>query len=357
MMFKRIGFIMFFFVLSQCGFAQQYAWEKLNTEVYKGKQDDIFFVNESCGWYVNGYGKVFHTADGGRTWVLQLESKGSFFRCVAFVDSLVGFVGTVGTDYFPNVSDSIPLYKTLDGGRSWLPVAYLGKYVKGLCAIDIVKEQYVNHGEIDFKVHVFGVGRVGSPANLMVSHDGGVTFNSMDMSRYCAALYDIKMLTKREGFACASTTEDIEKSYASILHTVDGGVTWKEVYRSKRNFEISWKLFFASKKVGYATIQRYDEDSLHAKQIFIKTENGGKTWKEHALCNDYGARSFGVGFRDEKCGYIGTMNSGYETTDGGKHWSKIDLGRACNKIRIVQKPDGTCWGYAIGVNVFKLTLR
>jgi hypothetical protein len=48
------------------------------------------------------------------------------------------------------------------------------------------------------------------------------------------------------------------------------------------------------------------------------------------------------------------MNSGYETNNGGKSWSKIDLGRACNKIRIVKLPNGQVYGYAIGVNVFKL---
>jgi hypothetical protein len=92
------------------------SWEKLNTEPYPGKQDDICFVNEQLGWYVNGYGKIYHTADGGVTWNKQLEQKGTFFRCIAFLDSLTGFAGTVGTDYFPNITDTIPLYKTRGRG-------------------------------------------------------------------------------------------------------------------------------------------------------------------------------------------------------------------------------------------------
>ncbi len=142
-------------------------WKMLKTDAYPGKQDDIYFVNERLGWYVNGYGKIYHTADGGTTWEKQLEQKGTFFRCIAFTDSLTGFAGTVGTDYFPNVTDTIPLYKTINGGKTWMPVSYSGPYVKGLCAIDVVKEQYINHGNIDYKYHLYAVGRVGSPAKVL----------------------------------------------------------------------------------------------------------------------------------------------------------------------------------------------
>jgi len=336
--------------------AQNYKWTRLETESYKGKQDDIYFINTEIGWYVNGYGKIYKTVDGGGHWTCQLEKKGTFFRCIAFIDSLRGFAGTVGTDYFPNVADSIPLYKTMDGGKNWTPVAYKGKYVKGLCALDIVKEQYINHGEIGFKYHIYGVGRVGSPANFMVSHDDGNTFTSMDMSSYCNALYDIKMFNTLEGFACASVNADMTKSNAVILRTQDGGKSWTKVYQSNRPYEISWKLFFPSYKTGYATIQSYNPDTNVSIQHFIKTTNGGKKWKEYVLDNNYKARSFGVGFINDNYGFIGTMTSGYETRNGGKDWTKIDLGKACNKIRIIHNPDGIVYGYAIGVNVYKLQM-
>jgi photosystem II stability/assembly factor-like uncharacterized protein len=337
--------------------AQSYTWKKLETEPYKGKQDDIYFVDENHGWYINGYGKIFHTSNGGASWQMQLEKKGTFFRCIAFIDSMVGFAGTVGTDYFPNVTDTIPLYKTTDGGKNWQPVNYTGKYVKGLCAIDIVKEVVNNHGEIAFKYHVYAVGRVGSPANLLVSHDDGNTFTSMDMTPYCGAMYDIKMLDKNKGFACASTGDDLEKSHALMLRTEDGGKTWQKVYESNRPFETAWKVFFPSSKIAYATIQNYNPDSTIIDQHFIKTTDGGKTWKESVLCKDHNTRSFGVGFINDLQGYIGTTTSGFETKDGGKSWNKIDLGRACNKIRIVKPINGKMYGYAIGVNVFKLMIQ
>jgi len=59
-------------------------WKKLNTKRYPGKQDDITFINENEGWYVNGYGSIYHTKNSGETWEKQLEKKGTFFRCIAF---------------------------------------------------------------------------------------------------------------------------------------------------------------------------------------------------------------------------------------------------------------------------------
>jgi photosystem II stability/assembly factor-like uncharacterized protein/dienelactone hydrolase len=332
---------------------QEKGWKKLNTERYPGKQDDITFINENEGWYINGYGSIYHTKNGGETWEKQLEKKGTFFRCVAFVDSLIGFAGTVGTDYFPNVIDTIPLYGTTDGGKTWNPVSYSGPYVKGLCAIDIVKEQYINHGKSDYKIHLYAVGRVGSPANLMVSHDGGLTWISSSMNNDCKMLFDIKMFDKNNGIVCAASNEDIEKSNALILKTSDGGKSWKKVYQSNRSFEGTWKASFPSDKIGYVTIQSYNPDPNVKQQRVAKTTDGGNTWQEINLVEDASAREFGIGFIDENHGFVGTMNSGYETKDGGKTWTPVYLGMACNKIRIYKDINGNVYGYSIGLDVMK----
>ena len=328
-------------------------WKKLNTERYPGKQDDIAFISENEGWYVNGYGSIYHTKNGGETWEQQVEKKGTFFRCIAFVDRLRGYAGTVGTDYFPNVTDTIPIYGTTDGGKTWNPVSYSGPYVKGLCAIDIVKEQYINHGKTDYKIHIYGVGRVGSPANMMVSHDGGLTWTSNSMNKNCKMLFDIKMFDKYNGIVCAASDENIEKSNALILKTSDGGKTWKKVYQSNRPFEGTWKASFPTEKIGYVTIQSYNPDPNVKQQRVAKTTDGGNTWQEINLVEDATARPFGVGFIDENHGFVGTMNTGYETKDGGITWSPVNLGMACNKIRIYKASNGSVYGYSIGVDVMK----
>ncbi|MFY7965578.1 MAG: WD40/YVTN/BNR-like repeat-containing protein [Chitinophagaceae bacterium] len=328
-------------------------WQKQNTVAYPGKQDDICFVDENNGWYCNGQGKIYRTNNAGTTWEKVYEKPGTFFRCIAFIDTLKGFVGNVGTDYFPNVKDTIPLYQTEDGGKTWLPVNYTGNYVKGLCALDIVKEQFINHGNIDYKYHIYGVGRVGTPANIMVSHDAGKTFTSVSMNNDCKMLFDIKMFNTKEGFVCAANNEDISQSNALILYTKDGGKTWEKQYQSTRPFETTWKISFPSRKVGYVTIQSYNPDTTVNQQHIAKTIDGGITWTEINLCEDGKAREFGVGFIDENNGFVGTTNSGYETNNGGLTWTKTNIGRAANKIRVYNFSKSVVSLYAIGVNVYK----
>jgi photosystem II stability/assembly factor-like uncharacterized protein len=348
-------FISFLFCLSvSYGTAQpavSVIWQKQNTVAYPGKQDDICFTDENKGWYCNGQGKIYHSSNGGATWEKIYDKPGTFFRCIGFIDSLNGFAGNVGTDYFPNVKDTVPLYKTIDGGKTWEAVNYQGPYAKGLCAIDIVKEQFINHGNIDYRYHVFAVGRVGTPANMMVSHDAGKTFTSKSLTTDCKMLFDIKMFNKKEGFVCAASDEDITNSNALILYTSDGGQTWEKKYQSTRPFETTWKVFFPSRKTGYVTIQSYNPDTTVKQQRIAKTTDGGNTWQEINLCEDAASREFGIGFINDQHGFVGTMNTGYETMDGGKTWIKINIGRAANKIRIYQYKNS--WQvYSIGVNVY-----
>jgi hypothetical protein len=125
------------------------------------------------------------------------------------------------------------------------------------------------------------------------------------------------------------------------------------VYQSNRPFECTWKASFPTNQVGYVTIQSYNPDPEVKQQRIAKTIDGGNTWQELNLTADAAAREFGVGFIDEQHGFVGTMNSGFETRDGGQSWTPVTLGRACNKIRIYRDAAGKVYGYAIGVDVMK----
>ncbi len=326
-------------------------WQQLKTDEYKGKQDDIYFLNERQGWYCNGSGKIYKTNNGGKDWNLCFEKKGTFFRCIGFADSLLGFAGNIGTDYFPDVTDTVPLYKTVDGGKSWEPVKYNGPVVKGLCAIQIYKEPIINSGKLNYKTHVFAGGRVGSPAFTLFSHDNGISFQSFDMSQYCKYILDIHFFNLKEGIICAASSEELQNSHALILSTEDGGKTWIKAYESTRPFELTWKQFFSSRNVGYVTVQSYDTLKTASQRYVAKTLDGGKTWKELPMVNDFEVREFGIAFENDNHGWVGAVPTGFETFDGGKTWEKSYMGPATNKIRIINKPNGTKEAIGIGVIV------
>jgi photosystem II stability/assembly factor-like uncharacterized protein len=328
-------------------------WFKLPTEAYKGKQDDIYFTDARTGFYGNGAGKIFKTVDGGQHWTLVLNKPGTYIRALGFVDAQVGFAGNIGTEYFPGVTDTTPLYRTVDGGATWAPVTGIsGPEVKGLCAIDILKVGFINAGNLEHRTVVHAAGRVGGPAYVMRSLDAGASWRTIDMSPWLAAITDIKFFDEMNGIVVGSDDAAIERSHAVVVSTRDGGQTWQRVYTSTRPYELSWKASFPSREVGYVTVQNYNPDKKVTQRVVAKTVDGGKTWQELALADDFAVREFGIAFADEKTGWVGTTTAGFATQDGGKTWQRVEMGRAVNKIRIV--PDGEHYvGYAIGVEVYK----
>ncbi len=337
--------------------APTYAWTRLDTVPYKGKQDDIVFVDPRRGWYVNGAGKIYRTEDGGGTWTEQLSQPGTFFRCVGFLDALHGFAGNIGPDYFPGVTDPKPLYETQDGGLTWKAVETIqGPAPTGLCAIEIQRRPTINAGYLDQRITLWAGGRVGGPAHLLKSTDLGRTWLSQDLGALTAMILDIKFFDGDTGILCGATDPDVEKSHALILRTTDGGRHWKKVYESKRPWELTWKGAFPSRKVGYVTVQNYDPDKANTRRVVAKTLDGGRTWKEVPLANDHAVRAFGVGFLDEKVGWVGALPHAFQTLDGGRTWTPTDMGPAINKIRILPTEAGFV-AYAIGVDVRKLEGR
>lgn len=331
-------------------------WEKLKTEPYRGKQDDIYFVNDRVGWYANGAGKIYKTIDGGDTWQKQLDQPGTYFRCLAFLDESHGFAGNIGPGYFPNVSDSQPLYETQDGGTTWRPVSTIvGQPVVGLCSLQVLREEFINAGKLDRRTRLIGVGRVGGPVAMIVSDDSGATWQQLTLPKQAAMAFDVHFFNRREGFIAAASDVDVANSHALILQTQDAGATWKEVYQSTRPYELTWKIAFPTQKVGYVTIQSYNPDPKVAERFVAKTIDGGATWQEVPLVTNAAVREFGIAFIDESTGWIGAMPHGFFTTDGGMTWTKADMGNAVNKIRLVPSSQKTL-GFAIGSEVRRLEI-
>jgi photosystem II stability/assembly factor-like uncharacterized protein len=321
-------------------------WRQLPTEPAPGKQDDIVFVTPDIGWYGNGAGRLYQTADGGEHWTRIWNRSGTFIRALGFLDARIGFLGNVGTDYYPNVTDSNPLYRTADGGANWTPVAADGiGAVRGICGIDIVRTA---RGAV-----VHAAGRVGGPAAMLRSRDGGGHWEVMPLPPTVGMILDVKFFDSDHGFICAASASDIEQANAMILRTRDGGRRWEVVYRSGRRFENCWKMHFPTRRTGYATVQNYEEGA--SRRIVIKTVDGGATWRELPLADDARLREFGIGFVDAHWGWVGGSTTGYETRDGGLSWAPIDMGRAVNKIRIVRRR-GVVRAFAIGTGVWRRDL-
>ena len=324
-------------VLYAFALAAQYQWRLLPESPQNGqKQDDVFFLTPETGWSVNGSGRIYKTTDGGASWTKLIDQPGTYFRCIGFRDSLHGFAGNIGMDYFPNVSDATPLYRSDDGGLSWQPVTTIsGDTPTCLCAIQVVTPDVIVAG-----------GRVGGPTHLLRSNDGGATWTSSSLEGLIAMITDVYFSSPDTGFVFGGTDANIQLAHAIILRTVDGGANWTAVYESARPFEIIWKAHFPTPETGYATLLSYAPNTL--ERFVAKTTDGGLSWSDRPLAGN-GAKAFGIGFLTENTGWVGCDNSIYETSDGGETWTPKQVGLYVNKIRVIGKT-----AYGIGVRIYKM---
>jgi len=324
-------------------------WTTFATSPYPGKRDDISFADALHGWYGTGKGDLFATDDAGEHWRKVASRPGTFIRALGFINAKTGYIGNVGIGYYPEVSDETPLYRTDDGGVTWVPVDLHGAKVAGICSIDILRTHRLYQGALQPHVIITAGGRVGGPSALIRSVDGGASWRVIDMSRWTNMILDVHFIDEQTGFVAGASSRDVDSANAQILITHNGGESWHEVYRSHRPSELIWKMSFPTKHVGYGTVMSYDEANLH--KVVVKSTNGGESWLEMPLIDNGKAVELGVGFVDAQRGWIGTTVGGFATQDGGKHWSPAQLARAANKFHVYRDANGRYRVYAIGTQV------
>ena len=321
------------------------SWETLpNAPVTSSRIDDVSFISPQVGWIAERggsqqSGRVWRTTDGGDSWTMVFEPEGACFRCIAFTDSLHGWVGLLGTEEFCFQTDTNVIYYTINGGGSWFPVTSLnGPKPRGLCGMQVVDDSVI-----------VAVGRVRGPAFFMKSTDRGMSWVSKDMNAYAYGLVDVHFFTPDSGIAVGLTDSTNEVSSGIVLSTADGGETWDTSYVSSQLGEWCWKITFPTRLTGYVSLQRNSGSPVNV----LKTTDGGASWTEEQL-SDIHYYVQGIGFIDETTGWVGgqnTNNSVHGTTDGGSTWNSAGFGRLVNRFQFL--PNGE--GYAVGQTVYKYT--
>ena len=68
----------------------------------------------------------------------------------------------------------------------------------------------------------------------------------------------------------------------------------------------------------------------------IRPHSGGAL-----LCSDdFAVRKFSVDIHLLNVGWVGTPRSGFHTIDGGKSWSRVEMGRTVNKVGVLPTANG-----------------
>ena len=319
--------------------SQSPLWRTLPGPEGGPRMDDVFFINSSIGWGLLGIcsgwgctsGDIWKTTDGGQTWALQYSTWG-YPRSVGFVDSLTGWVGTLGPD-----SNHV-LYQTTNGGTTWSLVDNIPPpRPRGICGISVVNDSVM-----------YASGKYTGPARMIKTTNRGATWTSIDLSAHAGALVDCYFFSPDSGFVVGSSSSSYDTGYTRVLFTSDGGNTWVTRHSSNRSGELCWKIQFRTRTTGYVSIEKFSQGPTY----YLKTTDGGITWSDQ-LFRDSRYRVQGIGFVNDSLGWLGGwMGDTYETTDGGTSWHLAGFGSIINRFRILNDT----LAYAVGATVYKFSI-
>ena len=287
-----------------------------------------------CGVASRG-GRVFYTADGGRTWIVQRSSaspgaNGRSPRQLQFLDAQTGWV----------LFDGGFLHRTTDGGRTWqaievkpyrpngTAVAYLKRFqmLSSLIGFGLNDDGEVllrtTDGGLTWRTspiqsgHVFYVemsfldakqGWVsGNGPRLAKTDNGGQSWQALPPSRPNGA--------NRLQFRSEQTGWFLEAKALQVYRTLDSGQSWQACGAVPNDAEIN-DVFFLTLDLGWAASDN---------GIVLRTTDGCVSWQ--AIQTPLSYSMLTVHFVDAQNGWAaGTENGVAKTADGGLTWTPVQV--------------------------------
>lgn len=275
-----------------------------------------YFLNENTGWIeTDGSSpgvRIFKTTDGGKSWLLAGINDDFSVRLMEFVNDTTGYSFRGGR-----------VIKTTNGGTNWNTTNFPSNNIQwtGLDFAD------VNTG--------WAAGYLTFPypsANYIAkTTNGGLNWTTYEPGYFGSGLIkNIKFVNSQTGWYSGDS--------GFVRKTTNGGINWFN--QSLVQNKVSDKLCFYDDQNGW--IMALSPDSL-----IFRTTNGGQDWISTNI-PIYGFHS-GLKFVNQNTGYIfGGKNSRQiiKTTNGGQDWFFLSSG-IFKEISAVHFSDAT-YGWAVG---------
>jgi photosystem II stability/assembly factor-like uncharacterized protein len=270
-------------------------WRKLPSPVREGLHR-VFFLNDSVGWALTyGTGTIIHTTDGGESWAVQAKLESEYFETIQFLDEKTGWI----------CGDYGYIYKTSDGGRTWLDVSpYISGRITDHYRSDPIKSE-------------------SPPDGWFVVYDPLHFFNAL------------------EGFVCGFRFNPAGRQPRTreglVFETKDGGQTWARMAVDPQDYlarlEFSERLNCDHREFGHLFyLDRMTAWKFGGENTILRTTNRGCDWRPYLITRDKVWFWRGLAFTDENNGFvIGELSREsaqgvlYQTADGGDRWIRIAI--------------------------------
>ncbi len=274
----------------------------------------ISFANAQQGWLVdgNGYTQVLATTDGGATWRQVFPAVSASVQGVSFVGADHGF--GLGSPGDPNA-----VLATTDGGVSW---AAIGR-------IPASGNRNPDYGQPGLVFTSPSDGWALRANRLWDTVDGGRTWKPVALPGFLSSDSLTNLAMAGRYGAVGSFSNDV------CWWSVDGGRTWNRAQRESfgqalEDFNIS--VHAEAEAAGFGTALQGEGAGNGVEWIVfnyqrwaVSTDNG-RDWTVHDAPGQV-TSSGGIGtltFADPSHGWIETgSGSLFRTTDGGRDWTLL----------------------------------
>jgi photosystem II stability/assembly factor-like uncharacterized protein len=264
------------------------SWINYNTpEIWGGTDVTVFDRNNI--WFCTGYGKIYHSNDGGINWIKQFEDTISltFFNFIKFFDKNNGIViGDAITAQSPAV-----VLKTTDGGNNWISVN-LGSLI-GEISYDLFYP-------IDFPSISIGYFFGDRNNKLYKTIDGGASWQPLTLPAGVNKINTIKFYDENMGMFVSYNYPGDNFFY----RTSDGGNSWTKLSRvTNRNLH---DIEFLPGSFSNVWFTNYDN-------LYFSSDTGN-TWQEVPIV-DSSLAAHNIEFLNDSIGFVLCCDGNFFATE------------------------------------------
>jgi photosystem II stability/assembly factor-like uncharacterized protein len=277
----------------------------------------VRFVDDDHGWMVGQDGVILATADGGKTWTKQ-ESNATFEESDGTVKRAYLFnLDAVDANTVWAVGDRSILTSTTDGGKTWTSrKVQMDSDLSGGQALAAADPIFYDVKFVDRK-NGWIVGEFGK---VLHTADGGETWKEQTKTLLEGTeFYDLLDLPTLFGLDALDNQKAVAAGLeAHIAGTSDGGQKWAYEKTDGGDVKLLDPL--------YDVVQFPDGSgwAVGAAGQVVKAEPGGGVWARASIGQDVATWLRAVSFSDPQYGWmVGGYGLIYHTEDGGKSWLPV----------------------------------